>query len=250
MFRKLQPYIGFSWAVRSIAFINLGTCLLALTIFGRQPLQPPKKIRTLFDITAFGDLNFTLFSLSLFFIFLSFYVPIFYVPSYAVYKLGIDENLAFYLLAVINAGSFFGRTLPYLISKYVGPMETFAFWTTAGVVLLFAWIGIYNVPGFVVFCFLYGFLSGVLVTAPAAAVAHPVLSPSLSVIGLRLGMSWLLASFSVLAGSPIVGALVDIKTASFLKGQCFAGGMMAIGALCLVWPLITIMRYKAPHEPI
>ena len=220
---------------------------MALLIFMRQPAQPPKKIRTLFDIKAFGDINFTLFSLSLFFIFLSFYVPLFYVPSYAVYKLGVDENLAFYLLAVINAGSFFGRTLPYLISKYFGPMQTFAFWTFVGVILLFSWIGIHSLPGFIVFCVSWGLVSGVLVTAPPAAVAHPVLSPSLSVIGLRLGMSWLLASVGVLCGSPIVGALVDIKTASFLKAQCFAGAMMALGALCLVWPLVTILRYKAPH---
>lgn len=40
------------------------------------------------------------------------YIPLFYVQVYAIEKniVGGDENLAFYLLAIANAGSFFGRT--------------------------------------------------------------------------------------------------------------------------------------------
>ena len=248
MFRKLQPAIGFPWTVRCLAFISLGTLLVVLIILVQHKTPKPSQPRRLIDPSAFKEAPFLLLSLALFFVFISFYVPLFYIPSYAMFKLHTSDDFAFYLLAIANAGSFFGRTTPYLLSKYVGPIEIFTFWAFAAVVLLFAWIGIQNVPGFVVFSALWGYISGVLVTAPIAVVAHPVISPSLSVIGLRLGMCWSMAAVGILVGSPIAGALVDLSTASFLNAQAFAAAMMAVGLLCVIWPLIAILRYRPPLE--
>ncbi|KAF2178963.1 hypothetical protein K469DRAFT_731386 [Zopfia rhizophila CBS 207.26] len=139
MFRRLQPRVGFGWAVRSIAFINLGLSALALAILSRHRLPKP------------------------------------------------SEDFAFDMLTVTNAGPFLGRTLPFLVGNRIQPMQNLFFWTCAAIVLLLSWIGIHNTPGLVVFCAIYGFVSGVLITGPAAAVVHPILSPSMSVIGTRLG---------------------------------------------------------------
>ena len=87
-----------------------------------------------------------------------------------------------------------------------------------------------------------------LVTAPPAAMAHPTLPSSMSVIGTRLGMSWSTAALGILIGTPVAGALVDADTAYFVNAQIFAWVMMTAGALCLVWPLIVAVRYKASLE--
>ena len=217
-------------------------------IIAQQETPKPSQPRSLVDPRAFTEMPFLFLSLALFFIFISFYVPLFYIPSYATFKLKTSDDFAFYLLAITNAGSFFGRTTPYLLSKYLGPIEILVFWAFTAVVLLFAWIGILNVPGFIVFSALWGFVSGVLVTAPIAVVAHPAISPSLSVIGLRLGMCWSMAAIGILVGSPIAGALVDLHAANFISAQIFSAVMMAAGSLCLIWPMIAIFRYRQPIE--
>lgn len=202
----------------------------------------------MFDLRAFTEIPFLFFALALLLIFVAFYIPLFYIPSFAIYKLKTSDDFAFYLLAITNAGSFFGRTIPFLIANRVGSIQTFIFWAAAAVVLLFAWLGINSVPGFVVFSAVWGFISGVLVTAPAAAVSHPTLSPSMGVIGTRLGMSWITAAMGILIGTPIAGALVDLETDNFVKAIVFSGSVMAAGALCLIPPLMAVLRYKAPNS--
>jgi predicted MFS family arabinose efflux permease len=248
MFRRLQPKIGFGWTVRAIGFVSLGTLAVSLVILGQHKKPKSATKKPLFDLRAFAEIPFLGFALSLLLIFLAFYIPLFYIPSYAAYKLHINEDFSFYLLAITNAGSFFGRTVPFLIANRVGSIQTFFFWAIAAVIVLFSWLGIHNTPGFVVFCVIWGFISGVLVTAPAAAVAHPTLSPSMSVIGTRLGMSWITAAIGILIGSPIAGALVDLKTNDFLKAIVFSGSVMAGGVLCLIPPVLAVVRYKAPEH--
>jgi len=247
MFRRLQPQLGFGWAMRAIAFVNLCSCAVALIILGRGRGHAAKGQRTLIDIRAFLETPFALFAIALFFEELAFYIPPFYIPSYAMHSLQATEDFSFYSLAIANAGSCIGRTAPFLMGQRIGAMQTLTFFMSTAVVVLFAWIGIHNVSGFVAFCVLWGFISGVLTTAPAVAVAHPVLSPSMDVIGTRLGMSSSIAAVGILIGSPIAGALVGADMGHFLPAQAFAGATMAAGALCLITPLVAILRYQGPQ---
>lgn len=243
MFHQLQPAVGFGWAVRAIAFINLGLCVVILMILCRKPGRRAPKARMYIDPRAFKERSFGLFAIGLFFQFLAYYIPLFYIPSYATSRLGTSEEFAFYLLAISNAGSFFGRVLPYILGSRVKPIQVLVFWDTAGVVVLFAWIGVTTTAGFIVWCIVWGFISGVLVTAPAASIPHPMLSPSLDVIGARLGMSWSTAAVGVLIGGPIAGALADVAAAHFLHAQVLAGAIMAAAVFFLSWPLISVYKY-------
>ncbi|THV49896.1 hypothetical protein BGAL_0174g00130 [Botrytis galanthina] len=248
MFRRLEPKVGFGWAVRAIGFISLGTLAVSLAILSRHKRPKSATKRALFDFKAFTELPFLGFAVSLLLIFVAFYIPLFYIPSYAIYSLKIDETLSFYLLAITNSGSFFGRTVPFLIANRVGSIQIFVFWIVAAVIVMFSWLGIHNEAGFIVFCIIWGFISGVLVTAPAAAVAHPTLSPSMSVIGTRLGMSWITAAIGILIGPPIAGALVDLNTDYFVKAIVFAGVVMAAGAQPPPEIKRCISRYTTPHD--
>lgn len=109
---------------------------------------------------------------------------------------------------------------------------------------MFSWLGINNEAGFIVFCIIWGFISGVLVTAPAAAVAHPKLSPSMGVIGTRLEMSWITAAIGILIGPPIAGALADLNTDYFVNAIVFAGVVIVPGVACLMPPFLAAVKYK------
>ncbi|TGO88605.1 hypothetical protein BPOR_0152g00110 [Botrytis porri] len=110
---------------------------------------------------------------------------------------------------------------------------------------MFSWLSINNEAGFIVFCMIWGFISGVLMTAPAAAVAHPTLSPSMSVIGTQLGMGWITVAIGIRIGPPIAVALVDLGTDYFVKAIIvFVGVVMAPGVVFLLPPLLAAVRHK------
>lgn len=247
MFRRLQASAGFSWAVRAIAFTNLAFSIVALAVFfGHRSISRPRK--SMVDIRAFQEIGYVSFTTALFFVFLTYYIPSFYIPLFAITKLKVSNNLSFYLVSIINGVAFFGRTLPFLFGQRIGVIQIFVFWTFAGVILLFSWIGISNLPGFIVFCCIWGFIIGVLAAAPVVVGSHPIISPTLGDIGTRMGMCWGIASFGILIGAPIAGALVDVQAMDFLHAQIFSGMTMLAGGLCLLLPWYKIMKYTQHHK--
>ncbi|ORY63300.1 major facilitator superfamily domain-containing protein [Pseudomassariella vexata] len=244
IFRQLVPQVGFSWAVRAIALVNLIISIPTLIIYCRKPGIRSPTSKMVVDPRGFTEPIFGTFVTALFFQFLAYYIPLFYLSTYAAVKLHTGADFAFELLAISNAASFFGRTVPYLLSSRITPIQILFFWEAVGIVLLFSWMAVDSVSGIVVWTVAWGFLSGVLVTASAASTAHPTLSPSLDVIGARLGMSWSTAAIGVLIGAPIAGALADVANADFVRAQVFAGVVMAVAMVLMTIPLVAAHRYS------
>ena len=90
--------------------------------------------------------------LAIFLIFFSYYVLFTYIPLFAQTAFHTSEILAGYLLAIANAGSLVGRIVPYLLGSKVPPIRLFVLWSIASVALLFGWIGITTLAGFIVWC--------------------------------------------------------------------------------------------------
>lgn len=246
MFRQLQPKIGFPWAVRCIAFVSLLMAIVACSILCRHPGHK-SRARSLVDWTAFREVPFMLFSLSLTCVMLAYYVPIFYVASYAETVVHTTTSLAFYMVAIVNGSSVFGRIVPYLLVAYVKPIAILIFCVSASAIAMFTWIAATETPGFIVWSCYWGILSGVLVTAPTSIVAHPVFCPNPNYMGTRLGMMWGISSFGALAGTPIAGALVNLDTGYFLHAQIFAGCMMVGAMLLQWWPALKVIQYDREH---
>jgi MFS family permease len=242
MFRQLQPKVGFPWAVRCIGFINLFLGIVTIVILCRRPGKRTVA-RSLIERKALTEAPFMLLSVSLLLVMLGYYVPIFYIPSFARAALHTSKSLSLYMVSIVNAASAFGRTVPYLAGTRVKPIAILFFCTAAAMVAIFTWIAVSNVPGFIVWACYWGFLSGVLVTAPTSIVAHPTFCPDSNYLGTRMGMMWGISSFGSLAGTPIAGALVNLDEANFLRAQIF-GGCMMLGAVMLqVWPTMCVFRY-------
>jgi fucose permease len=254
MIRRLLVSVGFPWTTRILGFLNLFLTIVALVIFfwispktskssGCFGLRDaPKSRRALFQLKAFIEPTFALYALAGLLQFLAFYVPVFFLPTYGSRHLGLSPDLAYYMLAVLNGSSAFGRTLPSLIADKIGPFPVLVASTFASSAVLFGWIGVHNLGGFIAFTVLYGFTSGVFITCSPVCVTLKPISPDLSVFGTRLGMILVWVGAGVLIGSPCAGALV--KGDDFVKMQVFSAVIMAAAGIALLYPWMVTERVK------
>jgi len=227
IFAQLQPKIGFGWATRVIAFIALAGLLLSCLVM-RVRITPTQK-RRLLDLSAFKEVPYTMFSFGEFFGFMGLYIPFFYVQLYAQEQGTMTDHLAFYLLAILNAASAFGRIMPNFLADKTGPLNILIPCSLASTILAFGWIGIQSNAAIIIFCVLYGFFSGTFVSLPPTTVVS--LSPSLSTVGTRMGMSFSFAGFGLLIGTPIAGAI--LKNGSWIGAQLFCALTVTIATLCM-----------------
>lgn len=107
--RRLIMQVGFPWAVRAMAFIMLGTLGIGLALL--RPRLPPRRSGPLVEFAAFNDPAYATFVVGLALGFTAFFIPFFYAESYAL-DVGVDSELSFYILSIMNAGGMIGRMLP------------------------------------------------------------------------------------------------------------------------------------------
>jgi MFS family permease len=231
VFFQLQPRIGFSWTARVIAFIALATCSVSVAVM--RPLNPPSGTRrAIVDPAALRNVKFWLFSLGLFLAFVGLYVPIFYWILWAQHHAGVETALSFYLLAVLNGSSTFGRIIPGLLADHYGPLELMIILTVASGILGFAAIGIHTLAGAAVFAVLYGFSSGAVVSLPSAVVA--VLAPQIGVVGTWMGMTFCFAGAGILIGSPIAGTIINVEENRFVGGFAFSASVVLLAGIFFI----------------
>ncbi|GKZ59823.1 hypothetical protein AnigIFM49718_006142 [Aspergillus niger] len=244
LFRQVQPIISFAWSVRCIAFINLFLALITCAILCRRPGKKTRT-RSLIELKALTHLPFMLLSLSMTCVMLAYYVPIFYIATYARSALNTPTSLSFYLVSITNGASAFGRTVPYFLASggtRIKPIFILIAFVAAAAVAMFTWIATTNTAGFIVWACYWGFVSGVLVTAPTSIVAHKAFCPDSDFLGTRMGMMWGISSFGSLVGTPVAGALVNLETADFVRAQVFAGCLMVGAVVLQVWPVVCVVR--------
>lgn len=111
MLQRLFPDVGFKWATRILAFLFLFLLGIAnLLIRGRlQPSKDSHVVQNIWpDWRIFKDRVFMLTTAGVFFIEWALFIPLSYISSYALVE-GVSPVFSYQLLAILNAGSFFGR---------------------------------------------------------------------------------------------------------------------------------------------
>ena len=230
MFTQLQPRVGFGWAVRVIAFILLVTLILPLIVM--RPLKYPPKKRSLWDVSALRDVPYVLFGLGTLFGYMGIYVVFFYVQLYAMSIGQMSSHLAFYLLAIISAGSSLGRVLPNFAADYVGTLNMQITFVSASAVLSLALLAIKSTSGIIAFCVLYGFFTGTFVSLPGPTVAS--LSPDMASLGARMSMAFMAAGTGLLIGSPVAGAILSSHGGNDWNSlQIWSGVLLVLSTLCM-----------------
>lgn len=158
----LFPRIGWAWATRVIALfclISLGmACML---IRSRLPPKPASKENILPDFRIFRDPIFALTTAGVFLIEWGLFVPVTYISSYALAE-GFSPTFSYQILAILNAGSAFGRWLPGYIADYLGRFNTMIL-ASLGCLLTTACLWLpagSSLALLVVYSVLFGFFSG------------------------------------------------------------------------------------------
>ncbi|KAL8818809.1 MAG: hypothetical protein Q9191_007858 [Dirinaria sp. TL-2023a] len=241
VFRKLQPRLGFPWATRIIAFMVLAMLCVSLAIM-RTRTAPPAKARALLDLSAFRDTRFNIFCLALFVFFVGLYFPFFYASIYGSRMTNLPDDISFYLLPVLNAGSFFGRIIPGLVADKAGSLNIMIPCGVAAAILAFTWLGITNASGLWVFCALYGFFSGGIVSLPPTIL--PLICPDMRIIGTRMGMCFTFAGFGLLIGNPIAGAILNVAEGKFKGAIAFSAATLLAAAILLAGMRVLLLRRR------
>jgi len=225
---KLIPEVGFPWAVRTLGFIMLATFIIPNTVMKVRVLPATK--RPLIDWSAFRQPSFMYFSTGSLISFIGLYTPFFYGQYYAIQKHLANENLAFYLLAILNSGSIFGRIIPNFIADRTGPLNMMIPCLLAAAILIFCIISVKSTAEIIAFNVFYGFFSGAFVSLPATIMVN--ISPNRGLIGTRIGMCFIFTSFGVLIGTPVAGAI--LKQYGWTAVWCYGGAFTMTGTFFIV----------------
>jgi len=233
---------GFHWGVRASAFLTLGLLAIANCIMttrlpsARQRPPGPKP-----DVKGIlTDLAFMMSVVGAFLVLWGLFFPYFYLQLWVTLH-GLSPNLAFYTIAILNAGSAFGRTIPNLGADLFGQFNVLVPVAFINAVLVFAMFGVTSTGAVVVFSILYGFFSGAFISLVPPTVA--VLSRNMEEIGIRMGLSYFLTAFAMLTGTPISGALLTADEHWF-RPIVFSGVTIAAGSGFLLFSRHLFARRK------
>lgn len=221
----MQLQAGFGWAMRTIAFVMLITQIFALCLLRMRVV--PSSTRKLIDLSVIRDFPFLMVLTTSLTAYAAIYIPFVYVSTFG-YQRGIaDVNLAFWLIPILNAASIPGRLIPAIIAdKLTGIVNMVTFILFATGILCFAWIGVSNLAGLIVFTLFAGFLSGAVLSLFALTPFPFIKNPNL--VGTRTGMVAAFAGLGALFGIPVAGILVD-HDHTYLHLQIYSGTLL-IGA--------------------
>ncbi|KAJ7284409.1 major facilitator superfamily domain-containing protein [Mycena rebaudengoi] len=210
IFRNMVPrLVGFKWTIRTIAFINLTTFIIAAVTM-RTRLPRPKVLPEMLDVKAFITRGYCVYVFSTVVNFFGLYTPLIFI-SVAAVSIGIDPNFAFYLIAIANASSAIGRVFSGALALWFGPLNVMAFFMVLAATCTYVW-------PFCNFSFTSGpFIS--LFAAPVAQMGNP------HDFGRRLGLQMTCMALGVLGGPPISGA-IEGRYRSFREVGVFAGTMI------------------------
>lgn len=204
---RLLPAVGFAWATRVVAFVLLALSAVPVAFMrtrARAPASPGRpRRRALVDREALRDPAFLWFVAGGFFSFLCLYTAFFYVQLFDELHGLSSRGFAPYTVTLLNVGSVFGRLLPNYLADRLGSLNVCVGCAAASAALLYGWLGIHDLGGLVAFALLYGLASGGIVSILPSAVM--TMSPDISRVGTRMGMTFMLTGFSILVGTPVAG---------------------------------------------
>ncbi|KAG1831883.1 MFS general substrate transporter [Suillus variegatus] len=192
---------------------------------------PPVNVRGgLFNLKAFRNTAYTIYCISGILGFLGLYTELTYISVSAI-AIGVSKNFAFYIIAIANGASTFGRLSSGLMADKIGVLNTMAVFTAMAGITTFAWPFATNESQVIAIATIYGFSSGgFLALFALAAVALGDIEDA----GRRVGMFMSLAAFGAITGPPISGA-ISTASGGFIDAGFYAGGniMCSAGLLLL-----------------
>ena len=266
MLNRLFGSVGFGWAVRVAGFLIIG-CLTIANFLVRSRLPPPgwHKGRQIFDFQALKEPEFSLMCVDIlqttlliqcacFFVYWGLFTPFTFLTTYAI-SYGVEENLSFYLISIMNAASIVGRILPGILADKVGPYNIQVLFTSVMAISILAyWTPSTSEAAIITFGLFYGFVSGAFISlfAVCCATISPIkriggrYCPCRITANQRFGLLSAFNGIAALTGIPISGAL--LKPGTWANGFgpmiLFSGISVGIGAVLYCAARIKMVGWK------
>jgi MFS family permease len=204
------PKYGYVWSLRILGFIFL-ICFIAgnILIKARIPPTAAAKKKAIISLSIFGDLRFSLFTISVFGFEVVLFGALGILPTYATLSTDFPADTGFYLIAILNGVSCFGRILPGYVADKIGRFNTLL------VMILFTWffmlilwlpLGNKSLPALYCFAALFGFGTGSWMALVPACIGQLCRAEE---FGRYYGSMYFIASFATLVCIPISGELVQ-----------------------------------------
>ncbi|PCH37061.1 MFS general substrate transporter, partial [Wolfiporia cocos MD-104 SS10] len=227
MLSRLFSSVGFPWAVRAMAFMNFGLQALAIPMVKER--LPHNAGNILIDYHAFKDITYLLHVISGFIISFGLYAPFWYLSLFSL-SVGINFNLSFYMIAIMNAAGLIGRlssgyladwfgrfniTIPCIVLSAIAPL---AIWTTSE-----------GLAETIVFSVIFGFSSAAYSSIAASVTAQITADPTR--IGMRIGMFILCCSEQFANCQVQSSAILASRHGDYIGLQIFIGIVMIAGAV-------------------
>ncbi|KAA1469294.1 MFS general substrate transporter [Dentipellis sp. KUC8613] len=236
MFRNLQVSIGFKWTMRVFGFIlifTIGVSNIAL----KRRLPPVNVTGGMFNFRVFKNPAFAYYTLSGFIGFLGLYTVLTYIDASGPSQ-GVSESYAFYLVAIANASSGFGRIMTGVLADRIGPVNIMMPMMAATAVLTYIWPFVHGTAAVTIIAIVYGFVSGAYVGQCAA----PMISlGDTADVGRRVGMYFTTMAFGALAGPPISGA-INNATGSYKPVGIYAGTSVMVAVVFMNYSRYLVIK--------
>ncbi|KAK9247122.1 major facilitator superfamily domain-containing protein [Lipomyces tetrasporus] len=235
MVKKLSQRVSYGWTMRSCAFLILGLLIVAnLTITSNAEHKGLQKIHPR-DITKhFREIHYVLLVVSFLLTFWGLFIPFDYLTTTARHY-DISDDMATYLVSILNAASVISRIVTGHIADHAGRFNVNSIGIlTAGILTLALWIPSTGLAPFIVYAIIYGFASGTFISLGPACCAQ---ISQVSDIGTRVGALFAVGSFAALTGIPIAGAIIgDGSDQARWRGMmAFAGSLILLGGALHWW---------------
>lgn len=240
--QRLLRQVGFGWTIRILAFIVLACVTTAF--FCCSPRLPPRKGGRVLDFRVFKSPAYSFLVFGAGCVALGLYVPLTFGITYAIQH-GVDQQLAFYSLAILNACSIIGRTIPNLIAQRVGPLNVLIIACSLSAIMLFVFTTTQSTAGILTYNAFFGVVSGTYVSGLPPACSSLTLDSRET--GLRLGMMFFLTSFFWLASSPIQGTLIRMH-GTFWPAAVYGGACVALGVGSMLAARHLASQAKGTHR--
>ncbi|KAN0094728.1 Major facilitator superfamily domain containing protein [Tylopilus felleus] len=227
--QNLIPEVGFKWTMRVFGFILI--LLLGVANITLDRRLPPVNVKGgLFNWAALKNPAYAIYCISGATTFLGLYTVLTYIPLSAV-QVGVSNDFAFYLIAVANGCSAFGRISAGLLADRVGAINVMSPFLVVAATMTFAWPFATSKGALIAIAVIYGFSCGTyvsLLSVPAMAMG------AVGDVGRRTGLFLSFAAIGALTGPPISGA-INSATDGFEVVGWFAGGVVLFSVCLLLW---------------
>ncbi|KAF3407175.1 Riboflavin transporter MCH5 [Talaromyces pinophilus] len=240
LFQHISSKLGFAWATRTIAIVDLVTfCLAFLLIRRRFPAKKATFERLVPDLSIFRQKDLMLATMGIFFMEWGLFIPLTYLTSFAL-DISMSSESSYLLLSLVNAAAVFGRWIPGWCADRLGRFNTLII--TIAMCLVFIaclWMPaqskqvVSNDSASVLaiaFAVLFGFASGSNVSLAPVCIGQLC---RIERFGRTYATAYVIVSISTLTGIPICGAILQRCNGEYWGLITFAIVSYAASLVCL-----------------